>query len=335
MVLAYQFRPAKHAFKDLGITPTSQMKRVKPLIWRCYVKRNMKKSIKKLHDPETDQEYDIDELKSFDLDSQKRIMRSWFFENYENPSEHTPFESKEGGYVYIWGGPYDAREEIDETFSNHVQEKAIDELISELESESSEWSGKISAESYDDYYYSVIYDNYEFTETLKDNLNNIKRLLKIELPPELEQHMNKMLFVNVITVLETFLADAFIGTVLKDKELLRDFVRLNPDFADRKFTLNEIFERVDNIEKDVKTYLLELMWHNLAKVQHMYQSVLHIDFDGDMKLLYRGVAKRHDIVHRNGKTKSGEELTISREELITLMDKVNSFAESIDDFFNV
>lgn len=295
----------------------------------------MKKINNTFYDPDTDQEYNLDEIKNLDKDSQKRVMRGWFFDNFENPAEQTPFESEEGGYIYIWGGPYDAREELEDVFSAHVNKKAIDELVSELESESYEWSGKISSEGYDEYFYSVIYDNYEFTETLKNNLNIVKKLLRINFPPDLEQHMNKMLFVNVITILETFLSDAFIGTVLKDNNLLREFVRLNPDFSERKFVLNEIYEVIDSIEKDVKTYLLELIWHNLAKVQQMYKTVLHIDFPKDMKVIYKGIAKRHDIVHRNGKTKSGEEFTVTREELLNLMDEVNSFAESIDDYFNV
>ncbi|MFA5778794.1 MAG: HEPN domain-containing protein [Elusimicrobiota bacterium] len=295
----------------------------------------MNKSDKTFYCPETDQEYDLKEIKDLDPDTQKNVMRNWFYSNYENPAEHTPFESKEGGYLYIWGGPFDAREELEDIFLDYVPKEALDDLVSELESESLEWSGKISSEGYDEYLYTVIYDNYEFTETLKSNLNSIKKLIKINLPPELEQHMNKMLFVNVITSLETFLSDAFIGTVLKDKQLLKDFVRLNPDFSDRKFSLNEIFERIDTIEKEVKKYLLDLIWHNLAKAQQMYHSVLHIDFPEDMNLIYKGIAIRHDIVHRNGKTKSGKNVTVTRDELIKLMDKVNSFAETIDDYFNV
>jgi len=220
-------------------------------------------------------------------------------------------------------------------FAKYASRESINELVSELESESAEWSGKVSSEAYDEYFYSVIYDNYEFTETLKKNLNNIKKLLKINLSPELAQYMYKMLFVNVITILETFLSDAFIGTVLKDEKLLKNFVRLNKDFADRKFPLNEIFDRVDNIEKDVKTYLLELIWHNLAKVKDIYHSVLNFDFPEDMKFFYKAIAKRHDIVHRNGKTKSGNDILVSRDELIELMDKVHTFAEDIDNFFNV
>jgi len=36
-------------------------------------------------------------------------MVSWFFENFEDPAHSTPWD---GGYVYIWGGPYDAADEI-------------------------------------------------------------------------------------------------------------------------------------------------------------------------------------------------------------------------------
>jgi hypothetical protein len=54
-----------------------------------------------------------------------------------------------------------------------------------------------------------------------------------------------------------------------------------------------------------------------------------------MNFFYKAIAKRHDIVHRNGKNKSGNDILISREELIELMDKVHAFAEDIDNYFNV
>jgi hypothetical protein len=295
----------------------------------------MNGSDKILYCTETEKEYRLKDIKKLDSNTQKNIMRNWFYSNFEDPADNTPYESKEGGYIYIWGGPFNAREELESMFTNYGTTESINELVSELESICTEWSGKISSEAYDEYFYNVIYDNYEFTETLKNNLNNLKKLLKINLSPKLAQYMYKMLFVNVITILETFLSDAFIGTIFKDKQLLKDFVRSNKDFADRKFPLNEIFDRVDKIEKDVKTYLLELIWHNLAKVKNIYHSVLNIDFPKDMKYFYKVIAKRHDIVHRNGKTKSGDDVLVSRDELIELMDKVHTFAEDIDNSFNV
>ena len=32
--------------------------------------------------------------------------------NFEDPANETPYESSEGGYIYIWGGPYDALEQL-------------------------------------------------------------------------------------------------------------------------------------------------------------------------------------------------------------------------------
>jgi hypothetical protein len=69
------------------------------------------------------------------LDRAERIeaMVDWFRENYEDPAQHTPYESAEGGYQYIWGGPYEAREELSEYFSDADEEdiEAAMEIIEE------------------------------------------------------------------------------------------------------------------------------------------------------------------------------------------------------------
>lgn len=76
------------------------------------------------------------------IEDQIAEIKGWFYSNYEDPAESCPYESREGGYQYIWGGPYDAREEIEEEFSGVAPETVIDEVISELEEQSLEWSGR-------------------------------------------------------------------------------------------------------------------------------------------------------------------------------------------------
>lgn len=71
-------------------------------------------------------------------------MKSWFYQNYEDPAECLPYESKEGGYMYIWGGPYDPREEIETEFSGIVDDEIVDGVATELEEISWEWSGNSS-----------------------------------------------------------------------------------------------------------------------------------------------------------------------------------------------
>jgi hypothetical protein len=49
-------------------------------------------------------------------------MIEWFFSHYEDPAEGVPHDSGEGGYQYIFGGPYDAREVLEENFPSASQD---------------------------------------------------------------------------------------------------------------------------------------------------------------------------------------------------------------------
>lgn len=69
------------------------------------------------------------------------IMVDWFFEHYENPAHGVPYESREGGYQYVFGGPYDAREELQESFPYAAPED-IEEAVEAIERESLEWVKK-------------------------------------------------------------------------------------------------------------------------------------------------------------------------------------------------
>lgn len=51
-----------------------------------------------------------------DVDARIDAMQDWFLANFGDPANSLPYESKEGGYQWIWGGPYDAAEEIGEAF---------------------------------------------------------------------------------------------------------------------------------------------------------------------------------------------------------------------------
>lgn len=52
------------------------------------------------------------------LDSRSRVvaMVHWFLENFEDPADALPYDSREGGFQWLWGGPYSAREELEEAF---------------------------------------------------------------------------------------------------------------------------------------------------------------------------------------------------------------------------
>jgi hypothetical protein len=90
-------------------------------------------------------------LKSAGPEWQKEVMREWFFQHFEDPVESCPHESSEGGFQYIWGGPFDAKEVLWNEFGGDVSEEVIDDLVSQLEEQCLEWSGVPTGPDFDDY----------------------------------------------------------------------------------------------------------------------------------------------------------------------------------------
>ena len=74
----------------------------------------------------------------------KELMLSWFFQNFEDPAERTPYESAEGGYQWIWGGPYDAREQLDSMFGELVSESLIEQVVELIERNGTEWGRSVT-----------------------------------------------------------------------------------------------------------------------------------------------------------------------------------------------
>lgn len=65
-------------------------------------------------------------------------MIDWFHEIYKDPDEGVPYITADGGYQYVAGGPYDAREIIEDNFpDSDPQDK--EQVVGELESESTIW----------------------------------------------------------------------------------------------------------------------------------------------------------------------------------------------------
>lgn len=80
-----------------------------------------------------------DDFADMSVEEAVQAITEWFGENFEDPAQSTPYESKEGGYQYIWGGSYDTRDIIENVFADTASQEIIDAAIAELESVSSEW----------------------------------------------------------------------------------------------------------------------------------------------------------------------------------------------------
>ena len=267
-----------------------------------------------------------DDLRCSDKETQKEYMRLWFFRHYDNPVEACPYESQEGGYQFIWGGPYDANDVLSDEFRGIVADSVIEELAHELETEQScdEWSGIPNYDESD-----AVGSATNFYESFRDSMENIKSLAKIDVQSDLKQHFLRMLYVSIITSLEAFLCESCTVSLFSKQDLLRKFVESYPEFSKMNLSLNTIFKRLENIESFIGKHLVRIVWHNLDKVRNIYECVWGY-FPKDCRKLKDAIMLRHDIVHRNGKTEDGTEIALDEKDVQSLIDNVSGFVDEIN-----
>ena len=152
-----------------------------------------------------------------DATAQSEIMRDWFLDNYEDPVHSLPYESREGGYIWVYGGPYDAGEVLHEKFGEFVSETIIERLADELFDERPEWAEQIHLINDDDFVFDYGLEPTTYFDEYKEAMDSHRALLDMAVPQNAESRFYRMIFANVIAVMEAYLSDAFIGPVLESE----------------------------------------------------------------------------------------------------------------------
>ena len=138
-----------------------------------------------------------------------------------------------------------------------------------------------------------------------------------------------MLYVYLITLLETYLGDTLKKSVLSNPKYKRSFIEGYKDFQNEKLALCNVFVAMENIDKTITKTLNEIIYHNLPKVKGIYKVTLCVDL-GDISSLSQAVSIRHDIVHRNCKRLDGTSFEITLTQLTQLLVEVETFISNVE-----
>jgi hypothetical protein len=270
-------------------------------------------------------------LSKLNREEQKEAMKKWFFEHYSNPVDETPYIGSEGGYQYIWGGPYDAREELESEFDGIVPEDVIEELADELNDISTEWSGNPDEYALDEYEFELAQSTVH-RASFDEAITIVEAILNTKFHEDLSQPFWRQQYAAVFFALESYLFDFFHSTIQADTNLFNKFIKVNEDFQKTKVNLSDIIEEHKKLDRTVREYLAGLLWHNLPRIDRLYELVLGIKFDKELLgKLSKAVLTRHDIVHRNGKKKDGAQIFLSREQVLQLIFWVRDFVKHIEE----
>ncbi len=186
----------------------------------------------------------------------------------------------------------------------------------------------------------IIYDY--FKEDLKTDyykefqlsIKNIKETLRLKLNVDekrIKDFIIRILYANIITAMETYLSDCFIRKIINNKEYIPKLLEFIPELKKKKFKdLKKAYEWFEKLDDNIFDVLTRFSFHNLSIVQNMYKNILKIEFPEKLGKIYRAISIRHDIIHRNGKTKEGEEFPITKEDLDDLIKIISKFIKKIE-----
>lgn len=214
---------------------------------------------------------------------------------------------------------------------NENSPKEILEKIIGIEQDKFVWFAPWEFENndYDEERYQAIISNKEFYAKYQNEIHNYNLLNEVELKDNrLNPILKRQIFIGIIGALETFLSDAFINLTLENDEYFKNFVETYPDFKKRKFELRHLYVEKDRIKETGKKIMLDIIYHDLPKVSKMYISTFKINFP-KIGSVIKQILTRHDLVHRNGKTKDGDEVIITKTSITQLIELINDFVANI------
>jgi len=282
-------------------------------------------------------------IENADKDHQRIAMREWFTARYCDPAHETPYNGREGGYLFVNGGPYVPSDELHTRFGRFVPGDVIQEVADELVMEVGDQWAPILRELPPDYYD----ERFDLESVgpdgpllrVRERIAELNMTLRLQSNPVAQPLVARLVFSALIGVLESFLWETAQHWISTRSEVQQRCVERLPVFEDQKFKLSEVYVQHAKIEATVKGYLQNLVWHRWDQVGALYRLALKVKLPS-VKAFQAPLETRHHIVHRSGTDMDGNKIEIGDSAIASLAYDVEAFALQVtkdcsDKFFSV
>jgi hypothetical protein len=274
-----------------------------------------------------------DELRVASRDEQIELMREWFLSRYCDPANETPYESAEGGYIWIWGGPYYSGEELQERFGGIVDDDVIDALVEDLDRDGGYQWAPVRLDDdrdYEDQFALEIDPTRPDAplHNLKDRLAQALSVLSLQGESQAMEQLPKMVYGAAISALEAYLWETVAFWAKRDRDVLKAIVTGIPALRDQQMKLGDVFDAYDEIETRVMIHLQNTVWHRFDTVAMLLRHGLGIK-PPSFKVFAKALQRRHDIVHRSGHDTDGNPVAVTAEDARELAEAVRDFGHEL------
>ncbi|WP_154914583.1 HEPN domain-containing protein [Klebsiella michiganensis] len=143
--------------------------------------------------------------------------------------------------------------------------------------------------------------------------------------------LQRMCYASMITSMETYIGDIIKREIMTRPALKERFVASYEEYSEMKFPLSQIHVQLRKLENRVRDTLDGIAFHNLGKAKEIFRNVLLVEFDINIfGKLCKAVGTRNDIVHRNGKDKKGNAVSVNINDIQALREMIIVFISNID-----
>lgn len=168
---------------------------------------------------------------------------------------------------------------------------------------------------------------YDAKDIYDISVNEIISLLNCSINSNLSHVLYKYAFIGVFAAFEYFLCNVCRCYIIKENVYMEKFLKSNKKYKNETFKMYEIFSKYSSIKKLVDEYICDIVYHNTTKVCDIFYSVFDIKLDMTDFVSY--VLIRHDIIHRNGRTKNGSLTYVTKKLVNDLIECTNGIVEQV------
>lgn len=253
-------------------------------------------------------------------------MRQWFLARYCDPQYETPYNSEEGGYLYVHGGPYDPGDVLQDRFGDTVDFDTIWSLVEDLYAEiGEEWAPTSLTAEHD--WLDIFIDTGDGPLTrLEVRLQELRTLVALDGPPESRILLRQLVYGAVITALETYLWELAAFWWENDPTAFDRVLAHQPAHVRRLEALGG--DTPLNREALRREIFRSKVWHRWEKNSPFLSHVFNVPLPPHASL-EEPTRIRHDIAHRGGKDLDHNPVNISAEDVEVLMGHVLEFSRAL------
>lgn len=164
------------------------------------------------------------------------------------------------------------------------------------------------------------------------SLNDVRSIRSITIRQDngVEAALMKMLYVNVITILDAFICSVILSTVVRNEEIFVNYynqmISNNVKISLEKYLIKE--ER-GLWEQGIVKEIMLTSYSNIKTIKNAFKAMGMAKPQDPNDIISRHFHNRHLLVHRNGKMKDGRILMVNAEMIDSLLVDIEGFANQI------